>query len=122
VAVSGAPRRDEEGQPRLSGAAEADRREGAQGQEGRHSGRRDHECGSGSLWRASGRHPLGDTDKGRNRRIGSKRLCIERTFAVIKRVFGAERVVVTSLPRVRVKLFFSCLCFDLLQLETLGVA
>jgi IS5 family transposase len=66
--------------------------------------------------------PLGDVDRGRNRRIGSKRRCIERTFAVIKRVFGVERVVVSTVPRFRVKMFFSCLCFDLLQLGTLGVA
>jgi IS5 family transposase len=67
-------------------------------------------------------HPLCEADKARNRRIGSKRRPIERTFAVIKRVFNGGRVLVTSLPRVRVKLVFSCFCFDLLQLWTLGVA
>jgi IS5 family transposase len=67
-------------------------------------------------------HPLGDADRLRNRRIGLKRRPIERTFAVIKRVFNGGRVLVTSLPRVRVKLVFSCFCFNLLQLWTLGVA
>jgi IS5 family transposase len=67
-------------------------------------------------------HPLCEADKARNRRIGSKRRPVERVFAVIKRVFNGGRVLVTSLPRVRVKLVFSCFCFNLLQLGTLGVA
>jgi IS5 family transposase len=67
-------------------------------------------------------HPLCEADKARNRRIGSKRRPVERVFAVIKRVFHGGRVLVTSLPRVRVKLVFSCFCFNLLQLRTLGVA
>jgi len=67
-------------------------------------------------------HPLCEADKARNRRIGSKRRPVERVFAVIKRVFHGGRVLVTSLPRVRVKLVFSCFCFNLLQLGTLGVA
>ena len=66
-------------------------------------------------------HPLGDADRLRNRRIGLKRRPVERVFAVIKRVFHGGRVLVTSLPRVRVKLVFSCLCFNLLQLCSLGV-
>ena len=67
-------------------------------------------------------HPLCEADKSRNRRIGSKRRPVERVFAVVKRVFHGGRVLVTSLPRVRVKLVFSCFCFNLLQLWTLGVA
>jgi IS5 family transposase len=67
-------------------------------------------------------HPLGLRDRLRNSRIGSKRRPVERVFAVLKRVFRSGRVLVTSLPRVRVKLVFSCFCFDLLQLRTLGVA
>jgi len=66
-------------------------------------------------------HPLGDADRLRNRRIGLKRRPVERVFAVIKRVFHGGRVLVTSLPRVRVKLVFSCFCFNLLQLCSLGV-
>ena len=67
-------------------------------------------------------HPLCEADKARNRRIGSKRRPVERVFAVLKWVFRSGRVLVTSLPRVRVKLVFSCFCFNLLQLGTLGVA
>jgi len=66
-------------------------------------------------------HPLCEADKARNRRIGSKRRPVERVFAVVKRVFRSGRVLVTSLPRVRVKLMFTCLCFDLLQLCSLGM-
>jgi IS5 family transposase len=66
-------------------------------------------------------HPLGLRDRLRNNRIGSKRRPVERVFAVLKRVFLSGHVLVTSLPRVRVKMVFSCFCFDLLQLWTLGV-
>ena len=66
-------------------------------------------------------HPLGVLDRLRNSRIGSKRRPVERVFAVLKRVFWAGHVLVTTLPRVRVKMVFSCFCFDLLQLGTLGV-
>jgi IS5 family transposase len=47
---------------------------------------------------------------------------VERVFAVVKRVFGSGRVLVTSMGRVRVKMVFSYLCFNLVQLGTLGVA
>jgi len=66
-------------------------------------------------------HPLGVRDSLRNSRIGSKRRPVERVFAVLKRVFWAGHVLVTTLPWVRVKMVFSCFCFDLLQLGTLGV-
>ena len=65
-------------------------------------------------------HPLGIWDRLRNRRIRRKRSPGERPFAVIKRVFHAGHVLVTSLPRVRVKLTFACLCFNLVQLGRLS--
>ena len=46
----------------------------------------------------------------------------ERPFALIKRVFGAGYVLVTTVPRVRVKMVFACLCFNLVQLGTGGWA
>jgi transposase, IS5 family len=67
-------------------------------------------------------HPLGIWDQLRNNRIGSKRRPVERVFAVLKRGFGCERVLVTSLDRVRVKLLFMCFCFNLTQLGSLGVS
>ena len=65
--------------------------------------------------------PLGIRDRLRNRRINRKRAPGERPFAVIKRVFDAGHVLATTVPRVRVKMVFACLCFNLVQLGTLGV-
>jgi len=65
-------------------------------------------------------HPLGIRDRLRNRRINRKRAPGERPFAVIKRVFGSGHVLVTTLPRVRVKMVFACFCFNLVQLGTLA--
>jgi len=65
-------------------------------------------------------HPLCIWDRLRNRRISRKRCPGERPFAVIKRVFDGDPVLVTSLPRVRVKMVFACFCFNLLQLRGLS--
>jgi len=64
--------------------------------------------------------PLGIRDKLRNKRINRKRAPGERPFAMIKRVFGSGHVVVTTVERVRVKMVFACLCFNLVQLGTLA--
>ena len=74
-----------------------------------------------TMKRAARGHPLSIWDRLRNRRISRKRCPGERPFAVIKRVFHSGHVLVTSLPRVRVKLVFVCLCFNLVQLGRLGV-
>jgi len=73
-----------------------------------------------TMKRATRGHPLGIRDRLRNRRINRKRAPVERTFAVIKRVFNAGHVLVTTAPRVHVKMVFACLCFNLLQLGTLA--
>lgn len=65
-------------------------------------------------------HPLGEADRRRNIRIGLKWRPVERVFSVVKRAFHGGRVLVTSLPRVRVKMVFTCLCFNFLQLCSLG--
>jgi IS5 family transposase len=65
-------------------------------------------------------HPLGIRDRLRNRRISRKRAPGERPFAMIKRVFNAGHVLVTTVERVRVKMVFACLCFNLVQLGTLA--
>ena len=65
-------------------------------------------------------HPLGIRDKLRNRGINRKRAPGERPFAVIKRVFNAGHVLVTTVKRVHVKMVFACLCFNLVQLGTLA--
>ena len=60
-------------------------------------------------------------DRLRNARISRRRAPGERPFAVIKRVFGSGHVLVTSVSRVRVKMVFACLGFDVVQLGRLGV-
>jgi IS5 family transposase len=67
-------------------------------------------------------HPLCEADRSRNRRIGLKRRPVERVFAVLKRALHAGHMIVASVARVRVKMVFSCLCFNLVQLGTLGIA
>ena len=70
--------------------------------------------------RASRGHPLSIWDRLRNARINRKRSPGERPFAVIKRVFGSGHVLVTTVGRVHVKMVFSCLGFNLVQLVSLG--
>jgi len=73
-----------------------------------------------TMKRASRGHPLGIRDRLRNRRISRRRAPGERPFAMLKRVFNAGHVLVTTVPWVHVKMVFACLCFNLLQMETLG--
>ncbi|MCA9704062.1 MAG: IS5 family transposase, partial [Methanolinea sp.] len=65
-------------------------------------------------------HPVGIKDKLRNRRISKKRAKGERPFAVIKNVFNAGKVIVTTLERVKVKCMFSAFCYNLYQLRSVG--
>ena len=58
----------------------------------------------------------------RNRCINRKRAPGERLFAVIKRMFGSGHVLVTTVPRVHVKMVFAYFCFNLVQLGTLAGA
>jgi len=74
-----------------------------------------------TMRRAVRGHPLGIRDRLRNRRISRKRAPGERPFAVIKRVFHAGHVLVTTVPRVHVKMLFACFCCNLVQLTTLGM-
>jgi len=73
-----------------------------------------------AMKRATRGHSLSIRDKLRNKRISRKRAPGERPFAVIKRFFNAGHVFVTTVARVHVKMVFTCLCFNLLQLNTLG--
>ena len=76
---------------------------------------------SAAMRRGTRGHPLSVWDRLRNRRISRKRCPGERPFAVIKRVFHAGHQLVTTVDRVRVKMVFACLCFNLVQLGRLGV-
>jgi IS5 family transposase len=74
---------------------------------------------SATMKRGARNHPIGIMDKLRNLRISKKRAPAERHYAVIKRVFNAGHVLVTTVPRVHVKMLFSAFCFNLYQLHTL---
>jgi len=63
--------------------------------------------------RAAAGHPLSDLDQLRNRLISRLRSPGERQFAVIKRVFRSAPVMVTTIPRVHVKMVFTAFAFDL---------
>jgi IS5 family transposase len=63
--------------------------------------------------------PLGELDKERNRLISVLRSPGERPHAVIKRIFGAGRVLVTTIRRVHVKMMITAFAFNLYQLCTL---
>jgi len=62
---------------------------------------------------------LGELDKERNRLISKLRSPGERPHAVIKRVFAAGRVLVTTVRRVHVKMIVTAFAFNLYQLCTL---
>ena len=64
-------------------------------------------------------HPLSIMDKLRNIRISKKRAPGERQYAVIRRVFNASHVMVTTVRRVNVKMIFTAFGFNLYQLCTL---
>jgi IS5 family transposase len=66
--------------------------------------------------------PLDPIDKERNRLISILRSPGERPHAVIKRVFGAGRVLVTTVKRVGVKMMVTAFAFNLYQLCTLKIA
>ena len=63
--------------------------------------------------------PLSELDKERNRLISVLRSPFERPHAVIKRVFEAGRVLVTTVQRVHVKMMVTAFAFNLYQLCTL---
>ena len=63
--------------------------------------------------------PLTIRENRRNRAISRVRRVIERSFAVIKRMFHGGHVLVTTLGRVHLKNMFSAFSFNLVQLGTL---
>ena len=75
-----------------------------------------------TMKRRTSEKPLKDLDKERNRLISILRSPGERPHAVIKRVFGMGRVLVTTVKRVHVELMVTSFAFDLFQLCTLKKA
>jgi IS5 family transposase len=72
-----------------------------------------------TMRRATRGHPLSIWDRMRNARISRRRAPVERVFAVLKRVFHGGRVLVTTVSRVRVKVMFCLMCFNLVRLRGL---
>ena len=69
-----------------------------------------------SMKRAARGHPLGITDILRNKRISKKRSPVERCFSVIKTVFKAGHVMVTTVEKAAVKVMFSAISYNLYNL------
>jgi IS5 family transposase len=74
---------------------------------------------SATMKRGARDHPLGIMDRLRNIRLSKKRAPGERQYAVIKRVFHAGHVMVTTVKRVNVKMIFTGIGYNLYQLFTL---
>lgn len=72
-----------------------------------------------TMHRATRGHPLSIKESRRNKAISRTRSLVERPFAVMKRLFKAGHVTVTTIARVRVKNTFSCIDFNFRQLLTL---
>jgi IS5 family transposase len=72
-----------------------------------------------TMCRATRGHPLCTWDRMRNLQISRIRAPGERPFAVIRTVFKAAHVLVTTVERVHVKMFFTAIAFNLYQLRTL---
>ena len=69
--------------------------------------------------RTSRNVPLTVDQTRRNRRITGKRSPGERPYSIIKRKFNGGHVYVTMVRRVRVKVMFKCLCYNLFTLMNL---
>ncbi len=75
-----------------------------------------------TMSRKTSERSLGDLDKHRNRLISRLRSPGERPHAVIKRVFGAGKVLVTTVKRVHVELMAAAFAYNLYQLCSLRKA
>jgi len=72
-----------------------------------------------TMQRAVRGHPLEISDILRNQRISIQRVPGERVYSVVKEVFNAGKVLVTTVERVNVKMLMTAFCFNLYQLKTL---
>ena len=75
-----------------------------------------------TMYRATRSHPLDRWDKLRNLQISRIRAPGERPFAVIKTVFKAAHVLVTTVQRVHIKMMFTAFAYNPYQLRTLHKA
>lgn len=72
-----------------------------------------------TMKRATRNNPLTVKDKRRNKAISRVRSLVERPYAVIKRVFHAGHVMVTTVERANVKCLFTCVSYNLYRLHGL---
>jgi IS5 family transposase len=72
-----------------------------------------------TMQRATRGHPLSNWDRRRNLQISKIRAPGERPFAVVKTIFKAAHVLVTTVERVNVKMIFTAIAFNLYQLSAL---
>ncbi len=72
-----------------------------------------------TMKRRTTKQPLGELDKEYNNLISRIRAPCERPHAVIKRIFNAGRVLVTTVARVHVKMVVTAFAYNLYQLCTL---
>jgi len=70
-----------------------------------------------TMKKATRNHPLSTKDKRRNKAISRVRSLVERPYTVIKRVFHASHVMVTTVERVNIKSLFSCFSYDLYRMS-----
>lgn len=73
-----------------------------------------------NMIRATRGHPLTQQDKELNRFLSGVRAPVEHPFSVMKRVFHAGRVLVTTIVRVKVRMLFVCTCYNLSRALTLS--
>ena len=71
------------------------------------------------IYRATRGHPLNGWDRRRNLQISRIRAPVEGPFAVIKRVFKAAHMLVTTVGRVHIEMVFTAIAYNLYQLRTL---
>ena len=72
-----------------------------------------------NMIRATRGHPLMKEDKELNKFLSKVRAPVEHPFSVIKRVFHAGRILVTTADRVKVRMTFICTCYNLFRALTL---
>lgn len=72
-----------------------------------------------TMKRRTSEQPLGELDKEYNKLISKLRAPGERPHSVIKRIFNAGRVLVTTVKRVHVKMMATAFAYNLYQLCTL---
>ena len=70
-----------------------------------------------TMKKATRNHPLSTKDKRRNKAISRVRSLVERPYAVIKRVFHAGHIMVTTVERVNLKNMFTCFSYDLYRMS-----